>query len=373
MFDMLFNLFKVRFVYLDNLFHKINIDKKVSTVNLYINLESVLDTLHRGNIEDTLRNMNKVEYQDAHVNFVSNIINLAAHYRLFFKKNHVRTNIIFFYNDIDNFYKLNNSVYVPGYRSKYSELYFDTRYNALNSIIKSSLPYATTIINYIDSIYMLHSNRLESSVIPYLLEEQNCLRSNMSIILTKDKYDLQYVNKNFLVIYPYKDQSQIITKQNIIDFIKIKEDIDPDTLAISPLLINFIYAVIGDKKRNLYKIKGFGVKKIYKNLVTLYENGYISDLEPESLTLESIAQFIKSKNGFVDTDLKDRIMKNYFVTDLDRQLNISNDAFNTEIIHQMTNELDNTNLKKINNTVFGNHPLQLMELNNYSNSHTSIF
>lgn len=373
MFDMLFNLFKVRFIYLDNLFQKINIENRVSNVNLYINLESVLDTLHRNEIEDTLRGMNRAEYQDAHINFVSNVINLAAHYRLFFKKNKVKTNIVFFYNNLDNFYRLNNSVYVPGYRSHYAEKYFDQRYTAINNIIKNSMKYLSTIINYLDGIYILHSNRLESSVIPYLLEEKKCLPCNMKIILSKDKYDLQYVNKNFLLIYPYKDQSVILTKHNIIDFIKQKEKLKPDYPDISPLLIPFIYAVLGDRKRNLYKIKGFGVKKIYKNLVDLYEKGFISDTEPNSLTLESIAQFIKSRNGMVDTDLKERIMQNYFVVDLDRQLNISNDAFNTEIVNQLVNELDNTNLKKINNTVFANHPMQLLELNNYTNKHESIF
>ena len=78
--DIIFNLFKVRYICMTELFKKLEL-KNVNTVNFFINLESVYKGLHRDSFEQLLSTCTKDEINNNYKCFISNIINLAAHYR----------------------------------------------------------------------------------------------------------------------------------------------------------------------------------------------------------------------------------------------------------------------------------------------------
>lgn len=368
--DPLFNLFKVKFIILDNLFKKLTFkdeDKvgKIETVNIFINLESILMSIHREYVENELLVMDKEKLKTAYVSIISNIINVAAHYRAFFKKHKVFTNIVYYYNDfMVSSRRYNNCSFIGDYREYYIHKFESSKYETLNSLIREGVNFSSQIIDYLQKIYFVSSERLESSCIPYYFIRENIFPSNMNIIVSKDLYDLQYVNKKCLVIYPYKDNSEVITKYNVIDFLKAKYKCDNE-YDISPLLITFILSVLGDKKRNLPSTPGIGFKKLYKSIVKLYDQGFIDDNDPTTLRIVHIADFIKEGSSLLHNDNKELILRNYQCIDIDRQINIAHKISLDSLKDNLVDFIDKDSLRQLNDKYFVSYPLDLEDLNNY--------
>ena len=366
MLDYQFNSFKVKYIYLNKLFNHETF-KNIQSVNLYINLECLINGFHQPKFEEVLTTCTKVEINNYYKSFISNIINLAAHYRFYFTKSKIESAIIFYYNKFDSYKMLNNTIYNDDYRKYYYNSYNNDKYTLMNSIITDGIPYAKTIADYIDRVYILSSDKVDSSLIPYIIKDDRKVKANLNMILTKDLYDFQYANHNFFLLYPDKEESCIIYKNNLMKFMRYHFNMDEEKIKIdiSPKLITFILSVLGDKKRNMKKVTGVGFKKIYKGLEKLYIKDYIDDSDPNSLSIEHLGELIKTNNGFFDIGIKRTIGNNYFSIDLDKQYNILKPYMIDEILADVINKADGNGLKKLNDKVFSDYPIQLVELNNY--------
>lgn len=365
--DPIFNSYKVKYILMDKLFKKIKFnderDKmKIETVNIFINLESVMMKLHREYIEESLHSLSKNEYKEAYITLISNIINLSAHYRKYFTKYKIKTNIFYFYNEFNNRNKYYNIPIIDNYRKYYYDKMTGSKYNLINELFREGIKFSNTIIDYIQKVYFLSSDSVESSCIPLYIVKENIFPSNMNIIVSNDMYDMQYVNHNFLLIYPYKEESVILGKHNLFEFLKRKYDYE-NTDELSPLLINFFISVMGDKKRNLEKIKGMGFKKIYKGLVKLYKKGFIDIYVPSTLKIHQLLPLIKTTNGIFDTEYQELIAANYQCIDIERQLKIAHKTSLDVILDNIIDKIDSRSLKELNDKIFDGHPLELEELN----------
>lgn len=363
--DFIYNSFKIRYLKLNTLFGKLHLND-VKSVTLYINLESILNPLHQKSYEEYLTSATSDSVMEEYKSLIANIINIAAHYRQYFTRERVFSNIVFFYNDFNEDGKYNNSIRVKKYRKSYYEMYNDDRYERVNEIIRGAIEYCHKIIDFIDGVYILKSSRLESSVIPYLCHDSKILKADLNMILTKDPYDWQYVNHKFLVLVPKGDESIILYKKIFTKYLLYKNDmLDKYKILINSKLYPFILSVMGNKKRNLMKVKGIGFKKLYKELEKLYINDYLTDENPSSYNIEYLNELIRSSNGFYSTGVKELISDNYYVIDLDRQLNVSDADENESILSGLINRYDNDGLKRLNDKTFADNPLLLVELNNY--------
>lgn len=365
--DPIFNSYKVKYVLMDKLFKKLKFnderDKmKIDTVNIFINLESVMLKMHREYIEDSLHSLNKEEYKETYLAIISNIINLAAHYRKYFSKYKIKTNIFYYYNEFNTRTKYYNLPIIPNYRKYYYDKMTGSKYSLINELFREGIKFANTIIDYIQQVYFLSSDSVESSCIPLYVVNENIFPSNMNIIVSNDIYDMQYVNHNFVLIYPYKEESVILNKQNLLDFLKRKYECDiVDEL--SPLLINFFISVMGDKKRNLDKIKGIGFKKLYKELIKLYKKGFIDIYVPSTLKIHQLLPLIKSRDGIFDTEYQELVASNYQCIDIERQIKIAHKTSLSIILDNIIDKIDTRSLKDLNDRIFDGHPLELEELN----------
>lgn len=366
--DISFNMFKVKYLTLNNLFRKFN-NLNISSVNLFINLESVIGPMYRESYEETLSTCTKNEFDDNNKCFISNVINLAAHYRAYFTKCRLPSNIIFYITDtFADPRLLVNRINNPKYRKYFFDKYvYDDKFMRINEIMNNGVSYAKTISDYIDRVFILTSSTVEASVIPYLVKDEKVLKSDINFFLTKDKYDLQYVNYNGIIIWPDKDESIILTKKNVMKFLRFKNDMDEANLRyeINPKLLSFMMAVLGNKKRNIEKIKGIGFKKLYKSLENLYLKDYIDDEIPSSLNYESLNELIKEKQGFLPIDIREKIGFNYMTIDIERQAKIVQGSEIALIKDQLVNKFDNGSIKKLNDKIFCDYPIQLQELRNY--------
>ena len=366
--DIAFNMFKVKYLTLNNLFKKFDMSK-MKSVNLFINLESVIGPIYRESFEETLSTCTKSEFDDNSKCFISNIINLAAHYRAYFTRCRLVSNIIFYITDTYSDPRLlTNRINNPKYRKYFFDKYvYDDKFRRINDIMNNAVSYAKTIADYIDRVFIVYSSTVEASTIPFILKDDPKLKANLNLFLTKDKYDLQYVNHKGIIIWPDKEESVILSRRNVMSFLRYKNDMDEADVRvnISPRLIPFMIAVLGNKKRNIEKIKGIGFKKLYKSIENLYLNGYIDDDIPSSLNYESLNELIKDKQGFMPLVIKDKIGYNYMTTDVERQAKLVQGSEVVLIKDMIINKFDNGNIKRLNDKVFNDYPIQLQELRNY--------
>jgi 5'-3' exonuclease len=205
----------------------------------------------------------------------------------------------------------------------------------------------------------------------------------MNIIITKDPYDFQYGNSNCLVITKHITDPVILTRRNVMKFFRFKHDIPEsiekngktvNTPEISSYLLPFIYAIMGDKKRSVPGIKGYGPKKVYNDLVKLYEIGYIFDEDPETMSCSNLCKIMTggdTLNRFNDDNgkLADLIGKYYRCFDIPYQIEVASKDQLKHITSHLKNKSDPQGLRDINDKYFDEFPLKLMELARYSSKY----
>ena len=345
--EVIFNLFKIRFVKLDELITKYCTEiQQNSTINFFINIEPILKKLIMANIEDYL----KVKKDERSIELMSNIFNLASHYRSFFSKNKLYSKIFIYlsYPLTNNTYK--NKLIYPDYR-KYYELKFNNpKLFVLKQTLTSIIPLLTIITEYIEGVYFIKSESVEGSLIPWIITNEFSDNS-LNFILSNDNYDYQYTNNNFYIINPKKQNSYIIYKDNLINTLKFEDKIVND-ININPKFYTFIKAILGDKYRNIQKIRNLGLITILKNLNNAIKQNILTD-NTTSITI--LSNIIKEEH-------RNQLINNYYVTDLVSQYTSLNlkDIYN--ITEQVIDKFDNVSLKKLNDMYFTQYPIQLMDI-----------
>ena len=88
-FSVCFNVMKIKYATYDQSLDELNFLQPTDKVNVFINLESILRLL--SNIKDVDRKV--YSCTDFNENIISNIVNLAAHYRKFFRGNNLDTRV----------------------------------------------------------------------------------------------------------------------------------------------------------------------------------------------------------------------------------------------------------------------------------------
>lgn len=370
------NSFKIKYMDLDRLFNgKLEATKgkrrQIDTVNIFISFESLYNALRRSDVEKYIQSADKKTIKSLYRNTMSDFINVAAHYREYFNRHKISTNIFYYYNQIpDDYIEYNNSAFLPEYRHHFVESLLSADRLAINGLVYDSIPFMELITQYLDHIYMVGTKYVESSLIPYLIMMENKFPSNMNIMITKDEYDYNYVNKNFLLITKYCGEPVVLTKYNIMNFLDHKNKCR-DTESkneMHPKLIPFIQAFLGDKKRSIHGMKRVGYKSIRNSLMELYKVGYIFNEDPETMSFNNLCQVLLNVEATIlkDDTYLDDLACNYRAFDLDYQLSVVSKAQKEDIMDQLKNKYDYAALEELNRKYFEYYPLMLMELQRYS-------
>lgn len=371
------NKFKIKYFYLDKVFNgKLHNGKgkraNVDTVNIFINFESLYNGFRNEHTEKHILSCNKKEVKACYRQCISDFINVAAHYRAYFTRNGIKTNIIYYYNEIPSEYiKYNNSALCDTYRNHFVDSLNNIEKVNVNAMVVECIPIMETIVEYLENVYLVSTKRVESSLIPMVINMESALPANINILITKDTYDFQYVNHNFLVITKNGDDPILLSSKNVIKYMcykNIKEfDVEKERDYINNRLLPFILACMGDRKRSIPKVNRLGFKTVYKNLESLYKIGYIFDEDPETMSIGNLMHVINNES-FVTrnkVDIGNRIMSNYRVTDLISQYSVMNNTQKNKIIDQLVDKSDIGTLMEINNKWFEDYPIHLVELNQY--------
>ena len=364
--------FKVKYMDLDKLLADIigpNATKKnkLDTVNVFINMESLYNSFRNRGIEKIIKQYTKDDLRYICRQLVAGIINVAAHYRKYFAYHKIKTSIVYYYNEIDDERTpYNNCAVIENYRHHFFDSLHSIDRWTINGMVKDMIPIVKTICNYLENIYVISADRVESSLIPYFIFMEGILPSNMNIFVTKDEYDLQYANHRSLIVTKYNDTPILLSSRNIIRYLVWKHDIKTDKL-IDPLLINFIIACVGNRKRSLKGIKGVGWTSIYKELLKLYEVGYIIPDEIETMHVRYLSEVLtdESFRNASKQDLLEQIADNYKCVDVTWQYEDITDVQKDKLKNQFIDKIDTKSLIELNNRFFDDTPIQLFELNQY--------
>lgn len=356
--ELFFNMYKVKFSKLIELLRErddINIHTN-DTVLVYINLETLLFKLCNPNtIQEICVNKN------SKIEFIANIINLAAHYRMFFTKHKISSKIVLYLPSI-NEKKYKNTVYNKEYRM-YSAFKFSEGAGnlPLYKLINDTIPFIKLMIEYIEGVYFITSGQIENSLVPHIINEE-LTKDTINFIISGDLYDLQYVNHNCNMIIPKGDNSFICTKNNTVKYLKDIYECK-GSYTFSSNFISFILSVIGSKYRNIYNVKGLGMKKIYKLIQKAIDSKLVSN------NIDNIHLLL----NIIKSSMRDEIMENFKCVDIGFQYTQLNKKDIYDIMSQMSDKFDNIALKKINDKYFNQYPIMLQEITSNPNKRNQIY
>ena len=209
-----------------------------------------------------------------------------------------------------------------------------------------------TILNYIEGVNFITSGIIEPSVIPLVISKHFRTEINKNFLITDDRYDYQYIKEYFIILKPRMDKSLLIDSLNVMDVLKSRtkcNNIPNPDINFLP----FIISILGDKYRNIDKIKGLGVSRIYNKINEgLKSNIITNDIEN-----------INSLACLVSEEFQNDFLINYMTTSIFEQYKKISDMEEKYILNQILDKHDGGYLKVINEDYFNEYPLNIIEIN----------
>lgn len=354
--DPIFNMHKIKYVDLSSMIQKNCIElKKTSAFDVFINIDSIYRKMVGENIEDYI----KASKKNIQYGLVANIFNLVAHYRKFFTNNK-HNNRIYLYTQFPYSSTLDNESIYPNFRTHYMDSFkVSGRYGHLGVNLSEVVPLVKTIFEFIDGVYLIESQSMEASLIPYIVSKVSN-RTAIRLILTEDIYDYQYVNYNgfYVIDFGNKESRLFINKNNAIDWFKIKNHYDGKETC-SSIYLPFLLSVTGDRRRGLERVKKY--YKIGKSIKDI-NNALKDNIITEDST--NINLIVKS----IEPDIRNSIIRNYSMIDIKYQYEFYKNRYERIVTSQLKDRFDFNSLRTIADEYFVNNPLLIYEMNQYHRS-----
>lgn len=352
-FSVCFNIMKIKYSTYDQTFDDIGLIGPDDSVNVFINFESVLHYLT--NIYDIDRKI--IGDNDFSIILTSDILNLAAHYKRFFRDNNLETRVFVFMTDLKS-YKFSEEKLNEDYRSYYlNKFNSNPKFSMLTEhLLLEILPDTIKICEFIPNVYFIKTKNVDSSVVPLAISKM--YPNSKNVIITGDIYDTQNIFfGSFASHYIRKSPMYSSTSWSIKGYLKeiLKKEPDQETevnlLSNSSMYITML-SVIGDKVRNIDPIRRIGPLSVLKYLRSGISSGLITY---GTKNIELI------KKCFPE-DIQEELVNNFYQYSIERKYEnmSSDDIFN--IKSQIVDRFDNNSLLKLNSTKFYNHQLMLEEL-----------
>ena len=343
--DLYFNMFKIKYSKLDELLEDFTFSKG-EEVYIYISLESILKKL-TSTITDK---ENIILSSKRNIILTSCVFNLISHYRYYFHKKSVCSKIfVYGPESIDVDYL--NREYNKDYRTKLMLMNTEET-SSIGKTYIDSVKMIKTILNYIEGVNFITSGILEPSIIPLVISKYFKTEINKNFLITDDRYDYQYIKNYFIILKPKMDKSTLIDSLNVMDILKSKtkcKNIPNPDINFLP----FIISILGDKYRNIDKIKGMGISRIYNEINKGLESNIITN------DIENVNSLL----CLVNENFQNDFLINYMTTSIFEQYKKISDVEEKYILNQIIDKYDGGYMKVINETYFNEHPLNIIEIN----------
>ena len=351
-FSVCFNMMKIKYSDYDEYLTNADFLKIHDKVNVFINLETVFKYLSMINdLEKKLILQKKFD-----VILVSNIINLAAHYKRFFMNNGLDTRIYLYHTDF-NSKRFSQRKYNEDYRLYYLLKYNDNpKFVYLTDSLKSRiLKELNAICEFIPRVYYISGLDIEGSEIPYIIGNEDPSRKN--ILLSGEFYDTQYsLIPNYFISYFHSSIGYRAICNNIKDCLKeITKRKDSELDSFVSTYNNYgmycsLLSVLGDRSRSIDGLTGIGPKILEK---TILQGLSRNELKLTTNNPELIG------NIFHDNEMKTEFINNYYCSSIISGYDELMDSHKLGVLNQRKDRLDIDSLVKLNATRFNSYPLIL--------------
>lgn len=347
-----FGMMKVKYQAYDSVLTDLDYLQPTDKINVFINLETVLKYMSM--TQDLEKKI--MTCADIDKILVSDIINLAAHYKDFFRGNGLDTNIFLYMTDLDSTtMDFQETKYIEDFRSYYLNKYMgNPKFALLGSKLKDViLPEVRTICDYIPGVYLITKKGVDSGVIPALVAEKYPDRKN--IIISGDVHDTQYgYMDNFLSQLYIRGYNTHILASNVSGYLKTitrNNDIPQPIIDIfkNPSFYKLLLCCMGDRYRSIIGISGIKLMKLV-NIIN-------QALNDNKITMDVTSAMLLS-DIFPD-NIKGEIFHNMIAVDVHNKLTLLGDGIKKDVTAQIIDKVDTISLMKLNAEVFVKCPLRL--------------
>ena len=347
--DAFFNSYKLKFAVMEKYLSPLQRSYDIRKVNVFINLDDIFHRLHKPYENDVILS-SSTGIDKA---MIANVLNLCAHYRQAFVRQGWSTNVYAFYTSIYNG-TFRNELYIEKYRKHYMDISAPSNedFYAINSCIHSSLDLMNVMSQYITGIYLVDSSQIEPSVMPYYIADQ-IHSADWNFVITRDPYDFQYLSyPKWSIFYAHPTRGTFITRESIWNTVIDLENMDPPPPVrnFPPEFYQIALYVIGDKYRNIPKLRRVGWKTMFGLLQQLQEQTH--DLTPA----EADAFMIPILGG------KDTAMKfhnNIVATNVAYQSKLISEIDKAKFLSCFIDIDDRENLSNLLRIYFKDYPINL--------------
>lgn len=343
--DPIFNMLKVKFDMLDSL----SVLSDQEQVHVFINLEDPFRYLVNQRNDVQLK-ATQYSTADIQLNLISNIINLGQHYRLYCKKHDKQSRIFLYWNYPKSQY--NNRKYWSKYRDEYDvRMGINVNAEYITRCIEKMSPILNNMVPFINQVYVINGGELESSLAPKIIEENHQPDTKrQSIVVSRSRYDYQYIQYGYTVIDPRGIDTAILDVSNIVDHMKQKGHIK-NPMTAPPSMVAFILALLGDEHRGIPKVEGLGLSGIVRAINVALDRRLITDTTKD---IDMLSMILKE-------GIRDRFKRNYQMTNLELQQREATPAQIDFILSQILDKYDDRTLKEMNEKYFLRDPLMLID------------
>lgn len=318
--DVRFNAYKAKFDTLDSLTKDIFNSQQIDKVNIFISLDDVYWHCRNSNVNREFQCCGNLASRQ----LVSNVLNLMAHYREWAVRKNVGVKVFAYYSTSSTIFY--NRAFIRNYRKTYSEKSNidngDCYY--VNSCIKDAADILKTITRYIDSAYVVDTKKFEPAAFPCLCaNEFEDMKADWNFVISKDTVEFQYAYyPRFSVIYPKGDETELLNSGNLWRFIADREKIGSSKC--KKYASNFFpvaLAIVGDKKRDIPKVKGISWRSIF---------GIMDDVMEKSPDLTPTA--------YISAFLKECEKRKFDMDQINTNVDVLQPSFNCDTANALTKE-----------------------------------
>lgn len=350
-----FGMMKVRYQTYDSVLTDLDYLKPDDKINVFINIETVLKYMSM--TQDLEKKI--MTYVDIDKVLVSDIINLAAHYKDFFRGNGLDTNIFLYLTDLDSESDdFPETTYIEDFRSYYITKYMgNPKFALLGSKLKDViLPEVQTICEFIPNVYLISKKGVDSGVIPAIIAQNYTDRKN--IIISGDVHDTQYgYMDNFLSQLYIRGYNTHILASTVCEYLRAitKSDNIPDdivTLFKNPSFYKLLLCCMGDRYRSIMGISGVKLMKLVALITDAVKNKKITPDITNAMLLSDI---------FPDM-VKGDVFHSMVAIDIHNRVSSLGDGTKKDIISKIVDKVDTISLMKLNSSVFQKYPIRLEAL-----------
>lgn len=350
-FGICFNLVKIKYQIYDDSLTSLGFLNPTDKINVFINLETVLKYLSMTkDLEKKLIvNRNFPDYME------SDIINIAAHYKDFFKGNGLDTKIYLYMTDLNSSVSgFKETKYIDEFRSYYMNKYTSNpRFILLGDRLrKEIIPDVKTICEFIPDVYFVHGLNIDGGLIPYIIAQSTPDRKNL--IISGDLHDTQYSYEDAFIdhlhIRGYNINVLASTTKEYLKTIS-KSDVSPEMVDIfkNGSFYRVLLACLGDKYRSVDGIPGIKFGKMVRILTdALREQKITKDTRNASLLADLFPE-----------NVKQQIYTNLQVLDIRNEYEMLLDGDKKQVLSQIVDRSDINALQHLNQTKFINNQLRL--------------